>query len=239
MYPKPVYMKHTILIAALAVLSVNAYAQRVELGFNSGVNYSYTKIDHNWGYSFSGKGIYNVCSGFQLGLSTGISRVSYENVFNGELLSSSIPPLYPIGDAYTSGTNGVYNLKLLANMKRRVGDVTFYGGISGGVLHGLGNDDFKADLLVGPTRVLENGYTAGLQAGATYHINKRFGFNAELGADYINMYGYGDLNRDKAKTNLSTWNYPVSIGFRYKIGCPCPHRCPLNKETSKPTGDSQ
>jgi hypothetical protein len=175
---------------------------------------------------YSAKGIYNVCSGFQVGLSGNITHLPFESVMSSEVFGSTHPPITPVYDIYFPGTELVHNLKAFANVKRNVGfgALTVYSGLSAGIISTMPIDKSKSGLT--------NGYTAGAQVGATYNVTKRFGVNAELAADYINMKANGgDYGREAGKNNLSTINMPITVGFRYKLSCPCPKSCPMSKET--------
>ncbi|WP_276134380.1 hypothetical protein [Polluticoccus soli] len=218
-------MKH-ILFATTMLLAIGAQAQKLEVGGNFGIA---NTIDRNAGGTqlyYSLKGIYNVCNGLQVGISGNLTHLPFEAVITSEIYSGSIPPITPVFDiAYIPGTELVHNVKAFANVKRDVGfgALTVYSGLSAGIMSTMPTDK--------PRSNLANGYTLGAQAGATYNVTKRFGVNAELAADYINMKANGsDFGREAGKNNLTTINMPLTIGFRYKLSCPCPKSCPLSRD---------
>jgi hypothetical protein len=221
-------MKYLILIPAFFCIASFAHAQRMELGGNIGAAYTADANVANILPYYSLKGAYNVCSGFQVGLSGSITHLPFEYVTSSELFSSTVPPITPVFDIYSPGTQLVHNLKGFANVKRNMGSWTVYSGVSAGIMNAIHQDNFVKSKK--PTTSLTSGYSAGVQAGATYNVTKRFGINAELGADYINMKANGaDYGREAGKNNLTTINTPLTIGFRYKLSCPCPKSCPLGK----------
>lgn len=219
-------MKHLLLMAATC-LALGAQAQKLELGGNFGIAQTFDQNVGDKQLYYSVKGIYNVCSGFQVGLSGNFTHLPFESVISSEIYSGSIPPVVPTYDiSYNPGTQTVHNLKAFANVKRNVGfgAMTVYSGLSAGIMNAMGAQTHSPNTLT-------NGYTIGAQAGATYNVTKRFGVNAELAADYINMKANGaDYGRESGKNNLSTINMPLTIGFRYKLSCPCPKSCPLSKD---------
>jgi hypothetical protein len=220
-------MKNLILASAIVCLAGTAIAQKMEVGGNVGLNY--TSVTEHITPNVSLQAAYNVCSGFQVGIRGGITKVGYSRD-----ISSEIQTIAPLTEpVYALGTQAIHTVKVFANVNRNTGKVTFYSGASAGVVKAIDqNTNFKGKTNA-PMSTLNNGYSVGVQAGATYNVTKRLGVNAEIGADYINMKGHtGDYNRSAGKTNLSVINMPLTVGFRYKLSCPCAKSCPVSKKNN-------
>ena len=218
-------MKNLILASAMVCLAGVALAQKLEVGGNFGIAKTFDANAEGGQLYYSAKGAYNVCSGFQVGLSGSITHLPFEEVMStAEFSHGPTPPI----NFYAPSTQLIHSVKVFANVKRTTGNVTLYTGASAGGIKALKRNDFTA-----ANSTLEGGYTVGVQAGATYNVTKRLGINAELGADYINMKANGgDYNRSVSKRNLSVINMPLTEGFRYKLSCPCAKSCPMGKKAN-------
>lgn len=216
-------MRNLILIAATTALSLQANAQKIELGANVGGNFSSSQSASHFSPDFSLKAAYNISRLLQVGISSSVHwqacEINYTALYFEDNLSG--PPV----DIQMKDSRAVSSIKAFVNARQHMGKTVLYTGFSGGYVTAFPRYEFFASTWKG----LRSGYTVGGQAGATFYITGKLGINAELSANYINMNGDNDYNSDKSRTRLSGWNFPVSVGIRYNIGCShgC---CPFSKQ---------
>lgn len=219
-------MKNLVLIAIATALSLQANAQKIELGANVGGNFSCSPPVNNFSPDISIKAAYNINKHLQAGISSSVHSQAYEITYDMSWWEN-----YP-RFRYTPGSVAVNSIKAFVNAKQQVGKTILYAGLSGGYVMALHRREYYINERPG------NGYTVGAQAGATFYVTKKLGINAELGANYINMWGDGDFSRNEAHTHLSAFNFPATVGIRYNIGCShgC---CPFSRPAKTITGDKE
>lgn len=211
-------MRNIILIMFVFV-TTSLFAQKFEIGVNGGIGYNttpaisetYTSVNSSAQAppaSVAGmlKLAYNYKK-WQFGIEAGYINLTYK--FWGKqyyIINSQIVELYNQPEKGTLG-NPAIPVKLFTDRKIVFKHSEIYGGISAGYVLLTNGFIPPAEFNQVVPSKHGNGFTAGIQAGATYFVTKHIGINAEFQGNYM------ALSLDGTKYNL--FEFPETLGIRY------------------------
>jgi hypothetical protein len=213
-------MKKTIFLIAAITATSTLFAQKFELGLNAGADY-FRQL-----YTFPGMEEYhNTTVKMDGGIRPVVSVNALYNVqhwqigITGSCLNLKFKDSYfvPFGIfGYYLNVNATETLapvQLRLQRKFTFGKIEAYGGISGGYVLKVANNDPKPDSISGSISH-QYGMTAGAQFGATYYVTRKLGVNLEAAGNYTGVA----LSVNKAyQTNTGLFSFPLTVGIHYKL----------------------
>jgi hypothetical protein len=211
-------MKKLIVLGVVLLGSVSLFAQKFEVGVNSGVSYS-SLVNASNPYLVKGwssemnRSMWSVKTAlvtdkwmYGIAFDYGSYSVKVDQPFIG-MFSSFYNAYVPVENykekyiATSYHTDG----KIFVNRKLSIKRFELYSGMSAGMilLHSIQSGNLYV-------RNFDNyGYTTGLQFGGTYFVTKHLGANLELAGNYLHF--------DRDHNSMNIINVPASLGVRYKL----------------------
>ncbi len=215
-------MKRTLIVLALFVATcVNA--QKYELGFNGGINYTTTVQDLQSYPKISGQSATPLSNpltlslkllknhkNWQYGLSIERSEAEYRTFEYSDILPFYYWPNQPNPYSLRVVSASYYPVKMLVNRKFKTGNYESYAGLSAGYVFLPPITYANKEQAMPFNKDHYYGLTGGLQVGTTRYFTRHIGVNAELDANYLRF-------SQRSESQLSFYTYSVNLGVRYRI----------------------
>ena len=215
-------MKLTLVVFALFVATC-ANAQKYELGFNGGINYtttmkdlqSYPKINSqsatplSYPLTLSLKLLKNH-KNWQYGISVERSEAEYRTFDNPDFLPMNFLPIQNNPYSLRIVRASYYPVRFLVNNKFKIGNYESYVGLSAGYVFLPPITYANKEQAVPFNKDHYYGLTGGFQVGTTRYFNRHIGVNAELDANYLRF-------SQRSESQLSFYTYSFNLGVRYRF----------------------
>lgn len=211
------------IIAALAVLaSSSLFAQKNELSLSGGMSFttapaiSATYDSYNSSVSSapaSSIATFRVARNirkWRVGAEAGYTHIDYRFHGSGYYLINGVLVALPRKTMTGKLGQPAIPLRLSVDRKFNFGNVQIYAGANAGMV--LLHDVFipPAENDPAPYSIVNgSGYTVGVQAGSTWYFTKKFGLNAELQANYMDLA--------VKSVHYKLIQVPLTMGLRYRF----------------------
>jgi len=232
-------MKSLLLIAVASVFSLNAMAQRFELGINGGMSTTtrpegalYQGEHNEWTPAGSLSFHYNFHERWQAGLSIGVT--SWKRTGQWPLTGAMEDSLGTEEISFTMAKSAVtfafqlnHVIPFYQDYEDFVKQQIYFGVAAGPVI--VANDGEVTTSRVNPNTPFEYSYTSGFnfqpgygfmvgaQVGYTYYLGEHFGINVDI-APRIAWVETVDPRLGEANNQYSVMYFPTTIGLRYRFG---------------------